>query len=414
MPSHRYRGAVTDRVLPTYSVTANCSHFPGAAAATTSAAASDMGHSMTQPAAAMAAPFIKRIRVTSKPKADVSMVSQPTCVRSGQQAVATDGSEATATEQAASDSAVPSNQQARPQASMSDAALSFPAALAAADSRCAARDTDVQQMSHTPLYSFSQTFQHGIVLTHGNGRGSGSPVPQRAISEQPSTSNAHLTCADWPAAWNPSTSLTHEDSEACRGNADSAMSNTHRLADTAYQVREDSPSNGQCQAENSPVALLQPLSAQPQQLTAWSQQLDFQPQQLSTMSQPPSRSADQAGSNQQLPASGGSAGGLEGSSSRQFQGEDSECRAGRARDQQSSESDRQGGAAMMISEEDDWCEVPASPRWWDNVAKTDVIGMKELQRCVRHTVSYPVACSCLGTEDVVHSHYRTVEAAQLW
>ena len=194
MPSHRFRGGVTDRQSPTYSMSANCSYSSGTAATTTS----DMSHSITQPAADMAAPFMKRIRVTSKPKADISMVSQPTSGRSGQQAVATGGPGAMAAENAASDSAASSNQQTVPPSRTSDGALNPSAALGAAD----ARDTGVQlqQMSHTPLHSFSQTFQHDLALTHGNRC---SPVPQRAISEQPSTSSIHLTRADSPGALQP-------------------------------------------------------------------------------------------------------------------------------------------------------------------------------------------------------------------
>lgn len=208
MPSHRYMGGLTDRLSPTYSVTANCHHSAGTAATTTSAAASDVDHSITQPAAAMAAPFLKRIRVTSKPRADVSMVSQSTwhtSVRSGRQGVVANGFVAAATEESAPHLALPSNQQAMPQARTSDGALNSPAALAAADSRCSARDTDVQQMSHTPLYSFSQTFQQYSALTHGDWRGSGSPIPQRAFSELPSTSAGHQTHADSPGAYHPST-----------------------------------------------------------------------------------------------------------------------------------------------------------------------------------------------------------------
>ena len=186
---------------------------------------------------------------------------------------------------------------------------------------------------------------------------------------------------------------------------------THRLADAACHMREESSIGGWCQAKDRSVAHSQHLSAQPQelsaqpeqlsaqpqelsdqpeehsaqpqQLTEGSDQLGFQPQLLSKVLRLHSQSADQIGSSQQLASSGGSAGGSAGSfrgpSGRQLQGEDSEYRAG-GRDQQSLQSERQDGPALIIGEEDDWCEIPASPHWWENVAKTDVIGMKELQR----------------------------------
>ena len=429
-PSHSYRGRLTDRLSPTYSVTATCSH--SSTAATTASAASDVSHSITQPAVATAPPFMKRIRVTSKPKADVSKASQSTwytSARSGQQAVVADGPKAAATEESAPGLAQLSSQQAMPQGRTSTGALNSPAAQAAPDSSCSARATDVQQMSHTPLYSFSQTFQHDITLTHGHWRGSGSPMPQRAFSEQPLTSGGQQTHAGSPATCNPSTTWTDEGSEACRSIAGSGVSTTHRLADVACQASGESSVGGRRQAEDRSVARSQQLSAQPQelsaqpqelsaqpqelsaqpqelsaqprepsaqpqQLTEGSQQLSFQSHQLSNLPQLHSQSADQFGSSQQVAASGGSAGGsvgsFRGSSGRQLQGEDSECRAGRGkgRHQQSSQSERQDGAAMVVREEDDWCEIPASPRWWENFAKTDVIGMKELQRYVRKALSH--------------------------
>ena len=423
--SHRYRSALSDRLSPTYSVTADCTHSPGTAAATTSAAASDMSHSFAQPAAAMAAPFMKRIRVTSKPKADISMVTQPTwhtSVRSGEQAVAADGPEAAATEQSAADVVAASNQQA-----LLESGASAPAA-AAADNGCSARDTDVRQMSHTPLYSFSQTFQHDIALTHSSWRGSGSPMPQRAISEQPSTSNAHQTSADSAGAIEPSTGLSHQAAEAYRCNSSLGITNSHMTADAACQNGK-SLLTGQHQTENRSVAQSQQLSAQlqepsakPQQLSTQPQQLGAQPQALSTVSWLHCNSADEVGSSQQLAASGGTAGGsaggsagsFRGSSSWQLQREDSECRAGRgrAREQQSAESDRPDGSGMILNGDDDWCEVPASPRWWDNVAKTDVIGMKELQRYVTLSPSHLVAKSaCLNDNHV--TRYPTAKAAPL-
>ncbi len=45
------------------------------------------------------------------------------------------------------------------------------------------------------------------------------------------------------------------------------------------------------------------------------------------------------------------------------------------------EGERLGVVGMALVD-GEWCEAPASPRWWDNVAKTDVIGIKELQRLV--------------------------------
>ncbi|DBA82871.1 TPA: hypothetical protein ACH3X1_006664 [Trebouxia sp. C0004] len=40
---------------------------------------------------------------------------------------------------------------------------------------------------------------------------------------------------------------------------------------------------------------------------------------------------------------------------------------------------REGFAGMALVD-GELCETPISPRWWDNVAKTDLIGIKELQR----------------------------------
>ena len=349
----------------------------------------------------MAAPFMKRIRVTSKPKADVSMVSQPTwhiSVRSGPQAMAADSPEAAATEQSAADVVASSNE-----LTMLENGSSAPPA-AAADTGCSARDTDVQQMCHTPLYSFSQTFQHDIALTHGDWRGSGSPVPQRAISEQPSTSNTYQTSADSVQAIEPSTSLSCQAAEAYRCDSSLVIRNSHMTADAACQSGKSSLT-GQCEAEDRAVAQSQQLSAQLQQLSTQPQQSGAQPQQLSTVSRLHSNSADEIGRCHQLTAAegssrgpaGGSVGSFRGSSSWQLQGEVSECRVGRgrARDQQSAESDRPDGAGVILNGDDDWCEVPASPRWWDNVAKTDVIGIKELQRYVTPGPSHRVAKSCL-------------------
>lgn len=397
-PSHRYRnGQITDRSSPTYSVTADCTQPPDTTTATAAAAAaSDISHGMTQPAAAMDAPFMRRIRVTSKPGADVSMMSQPTwqtCVRSSQQAMAAGSSDAAA----AANRMASSNQKALHRNSTSHGAA---AAAAAAGCDSSASDADVQQMSHTPLNNFSQTFRHDTALTHGTCTASGSPLPQRAVSEQPLQSGTDQTNAGSADACKPSTSLTHQDSDFCRGNADSGMTDTHRSADASSSsatcpVSEESSLTGQIEAEEWLSAQSQQLRAQPQQhtaqhqqLSAQSHQISAQPQQLSILSRLHSKSADTDSSNQQLVALGGSAGGsagsFRGSSSWQLQGEESECRVGRgrARHQQPAESDRPDGAAMIVSGDDDWCELPASPRWWDNIAKTDVIGMKELQRYV--------------------------------
>lgn len=48
------------------------------------------------------------------------------------------------------------------------------------------------------------------------------------------------------------------------------------------------------------------------------------------------------------------------------------------------ETEREQGqtepAEGTVLVEGEWCEAAASPRWWDNVAKTDLIGIRELQR----------------------------------
>ena len=376
--SHIHRSGLTDRQSPTYSVTADCSASPGTTASSTTAAASDSSHGSTQHAAAMAAPFMKRIRVSSKPKAEASsMLSQPLAPRSGQQTgtapLIADGSEAAATEPSTTGLVLPRSRQAQRTIH-----------AAGTGSQClGTTDSDVRQMSHTPVHSFSQTFQHDTALTNGNWTGSGSPMPQRAISEQPQrviserppTATAHRTHVS-ASAGEPYLGLSHDSAEASSNNACSHIIDAHRLADAVCQSGESRVA-GQCQAQDRPSAQSQQLSAQPQPLSAQSHQLSAQPQplsaqQLSTTSWLDSSTANKDGSNEQLGSLGRS------------RGKEHECRASTGRGQQSAMVDRPEGVATMADVHDAWCEVPASPRWWDNVAKTDVIGMKELQRYVRH------------------------------
>lgn len=44
------------------------------------------------------------------------------------------------------------------------------------------------------------------------------------------------------------------------------------------------------------------------------------------------------------------------------------------------EQDKTEPAEGTVLVEGEWCEAAASPRWWDSVAKTDLIGIRELQR----------------------------------
>ena len=164
---------------------------------------------------------------------------------------------------------------------------------------------DAQQPSHTPLHGFSHAFGHGNALTGTAAQGAGSPMPRKAVSEQPQRA--------------PAPSAVQDDRNG------EALQIWHEQADPS------------CGAS-----------------TSVERGCDTQPSH--------SAGEDQA----HLHKRGG----------RQGEGQgDGGCK----------ESDemkgnvREGFAGMALVD-GELCEIPISPRWWDNVAKTDLIGIKELQR----------------------------------
>ncbi len=166
-------------------------------------------------------------------------------------------------------------------------------------------DHGTQQLSHTPLHGFSHAFGHGDALTGAAAQGAGSPMPQRAVSEQPQRAPA-------PSA------VQHDRNGA-------ALETCHEKADSG------------CEASASAE-----------------RDCDAQP-------------SHSAGEDQEHLHNRG-----EGQGDGQGDGGFTETNEVEGRVQE--------GFAGMVLVDCELCETPISPRWWDNVAKTDLIGIKELQR----------------------------------
>lgn len=160
-----------------------------------------------------------------------------------------------------------------------------------------------QQLSHTPLHGLSHAFGHGDALTGAAAQGAGSPMPHRAVSEQPP-----------------------------RASAPSAVQNDRNGA--ALEVCHET-ADASCGGSTSAGCDAQPSH---------------------------SAGEDQAH--------------LHNRGERQGEGQG----AGDVTERDEVEGKVQKEFAGMALVDGELCETPKSPRWWDNVAKTDLIGIKELQR----------------------------------
>lgn len=162
-----------------------------------------------------------------------------------------------------------------------------------------------QQLSHTPLHGLSHAFGHGDAQTGAAAQGAGSPMPQRAVSEQPQRA--------------PAPSAVQIDRNGA------ALEACHEKADSGCEGRASAKRD--CDAQ-------------------------------------PSHSAgeDQAHLHNRGEGQG------------EGQGD------GGYEEIEEVKGNVQEGFAGMALVDGEPCETPISPRWWDNVAKTDLIGIKELQR----------------------------------
>lgn len=165
-----------------------------------------------------------------------------------------------------------------------------------------------QQLSHTRLHGLSHAFGHGDALTGAAAQGAGSPMPQRAVSEQP------------PRAPAPS-AVQHDRNGA-------ALEICHEKADQSCEASTSAEHD--CDAHPSHGA-----------------------------------GEDQA----HLHKRG------------ERQGE--EQRDGGSKETGEVKGNVREGFAGMAMVDGASCETPISPRWWDNVAKTDLIGIRELQRSAK-------------------------------
>lgn len=277
-----------------------------------------------------------RIRVTGKPKADVNMPNQAMLdqvVNSGRQALQAESSAKGASEKnkvkTGAQSSLPRPRHAsEAHQDISSFAVSYhPAA-----------DADMHQATHTPLHSYSQAFQHGYALTGGTWTGTGSPLPHRFFSEGPPLQPRQHATADYTLDCGGSTSVSHAQ-EASSSHAPSHVGRVFVLADTAVD-RGARLLPGTRQAQEMPGARSQGQpAAAPEPCFAMGGEIQ-----------------------QKLSGSG--------------RGEKEE----EERSGCSAEHKGLQGTAKMACVDGEWCETPVSPRWWDNVAKTDVIGMRELQR----------------------------------
>ena len=338
---HRYKDSEADRTWPSCSITADC---------TTSASspAAESGHTMppapsksgiTPYANAVAAPSMQ-IRVTSKSQATGDIPRQAMldqAVSCDQQSPKADPSaEGTPTEEdqmtAAQSSLIRPHDASEAEQSLSSCAASCQPAA----------DADLHQAIYAPLHSYSQDLQHEHALTEGAWRGTGSPLPRRAFLEAPSVQPSNHASADSAFDCAVSTSLLCTTVASC-SNAPAHVDSIHVVADTAV---------------GRGVSLL-PGKHQAQQMP----------------------SAESQGQSCAAPGPPCATGG-------RFQHKLAALGRGREEEEQSSacfaeqSAERQGleNTGRVACVDAEWCEIPVSSHWWDNIAKKDVIGMRELQR----------------------------------
>ncbi len=275
-----------------YAVTADCSTAP----VHSSSKAASNSHAASAALAGLAGPAM-RIRVTNR---TVPLV--PSSSKAGQ---GNNGVQSTPSQQncqivvgVTGDAAVQQQQSGHLPSCHTSSCLEAPSLL-----QHSAVEHGTQQLSHTPLHGLSHAFGHA--LTGAAAQGAGSPMPQRAVSEQP------------PRA--PAPSAVQDDRNAA------GLEACHEKADPS------------CEAS-----------------TSAERGCDAQPS--------CSAGKDQAH--------------LHNRGERQGEGQGD----GGYKETDEVKGRVQEGLAGMALVDNELCETPISPRWWDNVAKTDLIGIKELQR----------------------------------